>query len=433
MRASSVAANSEVGSCRWPAATCAAERGQSRCWRATGRRRASMRQAREVGARLLAASAGEARHQLEQPAVGRRAPAPLAGAAFEQTARVVVRCAGRRRLRLVDAQAAQQAVGGVAGAREVAARTARGRARPARRVAPASAGGRDALDDQALRQVGRVGRQRRDAERGGARSRPAARRASRARPREWRCAGVRGAARRLRDRCAFSESQRSVRGRRERSAVECRRVPAVRPRRAGRPAPPARIAGRSRRGAVVTARCRAQYDAARVYQPCGRPDQPISTHVSDRHASLPQPRATPDHRRGACRRMAVSLRGCDELLPEADWLHKLARVGRNRRAAAHQARPRPDRARPAPRPHGGAQQDAPAAGPGPHGDLPDRRLHVDDRRPVGPQHHAPAADARADRGQRQDLLRAGQPGARPGNAPRSATTPSGATRSARAA
>ena len=33
--------------------------------------------------------------------------------------------------------------------------------------------------------------------------------------------------------------------------------------------------------------------------------------------------------------------------------------------------------------------------------------------PSGPQHHPPGADARADRGQRADLLRAGQPGAGP--------------------
>ena len=79
----------------------------------------------------------------------------------------------------------------------------------------------------------------------------------------------------------------------------------------------------------------------------------------------------------------------------------------HRRAIADQAGPRPDGAGHPLRAHGGAQQDAPAPGPGAHGDLPDRRLHVDDRRPVRPQRHAPAADARADRGQRQDLLRAG--------------------------
>ena len=112
--------------------------------------------------------------------------------------------------------------------------------------------------------------------------------------------------------------------------------------------------------------------------------------------------------------MAVSLRGCEELLPE-DGLARQARPRRSHRGSpAHQARPRPHGARHSSRPHRGAQQDAPTPGSRPHGHLPDRRLHVDDRRPVGPQHHAPAADARADRNQRADLLQAGQPGARPG-------------------
>ena len=88
---------------------------------------------------------------------------------------------------------------------------------------------------------------------------------------------------------------------------------------------------------------------------------------------------------------------------------KLAR----RQATADQARPRPDRAGHPPRAHGRAQQDAPDAGPRAPGDLPDRRLHVDDRRPVRPQRHAPAAVARADRGQREDVPRAGVEGARP--------------------
>jgi tyrosyl-tRNA synthetase len=42
------------------------------------------------------------------------------------------------------------------------------------------------------------------------------------------------------------------------------------------------------------------------------------------------------------------------------------------------------------------------------GDLPDRRLHRDDRRPVGPERDPSAAHARADRGQRPHVLRAGQ-------------------------
>ncbi len=86
----------------------------------------------------------------------------------------------------------------------------------------------------------------------------------------------------------------------------------------------------------------------------------------------------------------------------------------HRHAAAHQARPRSDRARPPYRAHGGAQQDAPVAGSRPYRDLPDRRLHQHDRRPVRSQHHPPAADARTDRGQRADLLPAGVDGARSG-------------------
>ena len=86
----------------------------------------------------------------------------------------------------------------------------------------------------------------------------------------------------------------------------------------------------------------------------------------------------------------------------------------HRVAAAHQAGAGPDGAGHPHRPHRGAQQDAPAAGPGAPGDLPDRRLHQPDRRPVRPQQHPPAADARADQGQCRDLLQAGQPGAGPG-------------------
>ncbi len=53
--------------------------------------------------------------------------------------------------------------------------------------------------------------------------------------------------------------------------------------------------------------------------------------------------------------------------------------------------------------------------------------------PSGPQRHPAAADPRADRGKRDDLLQAGLAGARRRRAPKSATTPNGATRWARAA
>jgi tyrosyl-tRNA synthetase len=53
--------------------------------------------------------------------------------------------------------------------------------------------------------------------------------------------------------------------------------------------------------------------------------------------------------------------------------------------------------------------------------------------PSGRNATRPPLTARTDRGERPDLLRAGEPGARPGPHRRFATTPSGAIRSARAA
>ena len=107
--------------------------------------------------------------------------------------------------------------------------------------------------------------------------------------------------------------------------------------------------------------------------------------------------------------LAVFRRGADELLVESELAEKLAA----RAAAAHQGGLRPDRARPAPRPHRPVQQAAAAAGPRPPHHLPDRRLHRPDRRPDRAQRDAPGALARGDRGQRQDLHRPGVPDPRP--------------------
>ena len=126
--------------------------------------------------------------------------------------------------------------------------------------------------------------------------------------------------------------------------------------------------------------------------------------------------------------LEIFKRGADELLVESRSRRQAEALAADPRTAAHQARPRPDRAGHPHRAHGRAEQDAPDAGPGAPGDLPDRRFHVDDRRPVRPQRDAPAADARADRGERADLPRAGLEGARSCAEPRSATTPSGASR-----
>ena len=82
-------------------------------------------------------------------------------------------------------------------------------------------------------------------------------------------------------------------------------------------------------------------------------------------------------------------RGADEVLTR----RRPREEAEARHAAAHQGGLRPDRARPAPRPHGAAEQDAPVPGARAQRHLPDRRLHRDDRRPVRAQRHAPAAHA----------------------------------------
>ncbi len=111
--------------------------------------------------------------------------------------------------------------------------------------------------------------------------------------------------------------------------------------------------------------------------------------------------------------LAVTKRGVDELLIEEEFRAEARKKRSYRHAAAHQAGPRPDGARHPHRHTVGAEQDAPAAGPGPYGDFPDRRLYVADRRSVGPQRDASAAHARTDRIEREDLLRPGRARARP--------------------
>jgi hypothetical protein len=64
--------------------------------------------------------------------------------------------------------------------------------------------------------------------------------------------------------------------------------------------------------------------------------------------------------------LQVSLRGCDELLIEAEWMNKLARSAATGTPLRIKLGPGSDRARPAHRPYGRAQQDAAVAGPGPH-------------------------------------------------------------------
>src|SRR6218665_397635 len=92
---------------------------------------------------------------------------------------------------------------------------------------------------------------------------------------------------------------------------------------------------------------------------------------------------------------------------------KARAFGGHRPAAAHQTGAGPHGTGHPHRPYGGAQQTAAVARPGAPGDFSDRRLHQPDRRPLGPQPHAPGAHARADRGQRRDLLSPGQSGAGP--------------------
>ena len=133
------------------------------------------------------------------------------------------------------------------------------------------------------------------------------------------------------------------------------------------------------------------------------------------------------------RALAISKRHCSELLPEADWLAKLVRS----EATGVPLRIKLGLDPTAPDIHLGHTvvlnklrelQDLGHTVIFLIGDFT-----IDDRRPVGPQHDPSAADARADRGQRQDLLRPGRPGARRRKHRDSLQLASGATRSARAA
>ncbi len=117
--------------------------------------------------------------------------------------------------------------------------------------------------------------------------------------------------------------------------------------------------------------------------------------------------------------LAVTLRGCEELLPQEDWARKLAR-------AEQQGQPLRIKL--------GLDPTAPDIHIG-HTVVLNKMRQLQDlghqvifligdftsligdpsgRNSTGPQQHASAAHARADQGQRGDLLQAGQPRAGPG-------------------
>ena len=114
-------------------------------------------------------------------------------------------------------------------------------------------------------------------------------------------------------------------------------------------------------------------------------------------------------------------RGAHEVLVKAE----LRQEAQARHAAAGQGGLRSDRAGPAPRAHGAAQQDAPVPAARPRGDLPHRGLHRPDRRPERAQRHAPGAHARGDPGERPHLRDAGVQDPRPASAPASTSTRAG--------
>ena len=98
-----------------------------------------------------------------------------------------------------------------------------------------------------------------------------------------------------------------------------------------------------------------------------------------------------------------------------DWLKKLVCAGRHGGpAAARSLGLDPDRARHPHRPYRGAEQDAPVAEPGPPGDLPDRRLHQPDRRPVGRNSTRPPLTPEQIKANAETYYKQGQPGAGPG-------------------
>ena len=70
--------------------------------------------------------------------------------------------------------------------------------------------------------------------------------------------------------------------------------------------------------------------------------------------------------------LAVSLRGCEELIPEAEWVKKLARSEATGVPLRIKLGLDPTAPRHSHRPHRGAEQNAPATGPRSHGDLPHR-------------------------------------------------------------
>ena len=157
----------------------------------------------------------------------------------------------------------------------------------------------------------------------------------------------------------------------------------------------------------------------------------MSATVTAAAPPAPPPHPVTDAVRAA---LATSLRGCDELLPEAEWLAKLARAA----ATGQPLRIKFGLDPTAPDLHLGhtvvLQQDAPAAGSRAQvifliGDFTSMIGDPSGRNTTRPPLTREQIEANA-----ADLLSTKcESGARPGSRPRSATTPNGATRSARAA
>ena len=77
--------------------------------------------------------------------------------------------------------------------------------------------------------------------------------------------------------------------------------------------------------------------------------------------------------------MAITLRGCDELLIESEFAQKLARSEKNGKPLRIKLGLDPDRARPSSGPYCRLEQDASVTGSGACRYFPDRRFHFHDR------------------------------------------------------
>src|SRR5256885_1248111 len=131
---------------------------------------------------------------------------------------------------------------------------------------------------------------------------------------------------------------------------------------------------------------------------CAREDNsiPISCDfliIADSHANLRTGRRTAD----------VSEKGRGGDYPRGRFAGKAGEVARHGQTAAGEAGNGPDRARPAPWPHGCAAEAEALSGSGAHGDFSDRRLHGDDWRPYRTVGDAASAQPRADRAECGDV------------------------------